>query len=57
MADIKNTVKEITEQLEQGVKDVFTSDKFAEYLKTMSRFHRYSTRNTMLIYLQKPNAT
>ena len=56
MADTKNAIKEISEKLEQGVKDVFTSEKFAQYLKTMSRFHKYSTRNTMLIFLQKPDA-
>ena len=53
----KNQVKELTDRLEQGVKDLFASDKYADYLKTMSRFHRYSTRNTMLIYMQKPDAT
>jgi antirestriction protein ArdC len=57
VAHSKVSVKEITDKLEQCVKDVFTSDKFSEYLKTMSRFYRYSTRNTMLIYMQKPNAT
>ena len=42
----RNQVKELTDQLEAGVKDLFASDKYAEYLKTMSRFHRYSTHNT-----------
>jgi len=55
MADT-SAVKEITEKLEQGVKDLFESDKYAEYLKTMSRFHSYSTRNTLLIYMQYPTA-
>ena len=50
-------VKEITSRLEQGVKDLFNSDSFAEYLKTMSRFHKYSTRNTVLIHMQRPDAT
>jgi antirestriction protein ArdC len=50
-------MKEITAKLEQGVKDIFTSAKFAEYLKTMSRFHKYSTRNTILIHMQMPGAT
>ena len=56
MADI-TAVKEITDRLENGVKDLFESDKYAAYLKTMSRFHRYSTRNTLLIHLQMPDAT
>ena len=56
MADISQ-VKEITTKLEQGVKDLFTSERYAEYLKTMSRFHKYSTRNTLLIHMQKPDAT
>jgi len=50
-------VKEITARLEQGVKDLFESDRYADYLKTMSRFHQYSTRNTLLIHMQKPGAT
>lgn len=50
-------VKEITEKLEQGIKDLFDSDKFKEYLTTMSKFHNYSFRNTMLILFQKPDAS
>ena len=50
------SVKELTEKLEKGVKELFESDKYAEYLKTMSRFHSYSTRNTLLIHLQDPTA-
>jgi len=53
----KNQVKEITDRLEQGIKDLFTGEKFLSYLQTMSRFHRYSTRNTLLIHMQKPDAT
>jgi len=53
----RNQVKEITDRLEQGVKDIFTSEKYMAYLQTMSRFHRYSTRNTLLIHMQKPDAT
>ena len=56
MADTSQ-VKEITERLEQGVKDLYTSEKYADYLKTMSRFHKYSTRNTLLIHMQNPNAS
>ena len=50
------TIKELTEKLETGVKELFESDKYAEYLKTISRFHSYSTRNTLLIHLQDPAA-
>jgi len=56
VADV-SAVKEITTKLEQGVKDLFNSDTYADYLKTMSRFHKYSTRNTLLIHMQKPDAT
>jgi len=56
MADTSQ-VREITAKLEQGVKDLFKSDRYADYLKTMSRFHKYSTRNTLLIHMQKPDAT
>ncbi len=50
-------LKEITERLEQGVKDLFTSEKYTEYLKTMSQFHNYSFNNTLLIATQKPEST
>nr|WP_312577765.1 YodL domain-containing protein [Sedimentibacter sp.] len=56
-ANTKNQVKEITDRLEEGVKDLFVGEKYMLYLQTMSRFHRYSTRNTLLIYMQKPDAT
>lgn len=54
---MKNDIKEITAQLEQGVKEVFTSDKYIEYLRFMSKFTSYSFNNTMLIFMQKPNAS
>lgn len=50
-------MKEITERLEQGVKELFTSERYTEYLKTMSQFHNYSFNNTMLIAMQRPDAT
>ena len=53
----KERLKEITDSIEAGVKDVFESGKYETYLRTMSRFHRYSFNNTMLIYMQKPDAT
>ncbi len=54
---IKEQLAEITARIEDGIKDLFRSDKYAQYLKTMSRFHNYSFNNTMLIFMQKPNAT
>ena len=53
----REKVKMITEKLEQGVKDVFTSDRYMEYLQVMGRFHRYSANNVMLITLQMPFAS
>jgi len=50
-------VKEIVAKLEQGVKDLFTSGRYAEYLKTLSNLHKYSTRNIMLIHMQRADAT
>ena len=50
-------MKEITERLEQGVKEMFTSEMYTEYLRTMSQFHNYSFNNTLLIAMQKPDAT
>ncbi|MDR1668912.1 MAG: ssDNA-binding domain-containing protein [Oscillospiraceae bacterium] len=51
------TVRDLTSKLEQGVKDLFQSDKYAAYLQTMSRFHNYSSRNVLLIHMQYPSAT
>ena len=53
----KERLKEITDSIEQGIKDLFQSDQYIQYLRTMSRFHRYSVNNTVLIYMQKPDAT
>lgn len=53
----KQAVKEITAKLEQGVQDIFTSGKYEEYLKTMSKFHNYSANNCLLIMMQCPAAT
>ena len=54
---VNEQVREITEKLENGMKELYDSDKYAAYLRTMSRFYKYSTRNTLLIHLQNPNAT
>ena len=53
----KERLKDITDSIERGIQDLFQSDKYVEYLRTMSRFHKYSVNNTMLIYMQKPDAT
>ena len=53
----KDRIKEITAEIEQGIKDLFESDKYRQYLTTMSRFHCYSLNNVMLIHMQCPNAT
>ena len=53
----KERLKEITDGIEQGIKELFQSEKYRTYLSVMSRFHRYSVNNTMLIYLQRPNAS
>lgn len=55
--DTAGRVREITAQLEQGVKDLFDSERYQEYLKAMSKFHDYSLNNTMLIVMQKPDAS
>ena len=52
-----DAVKEITDKLEQGLKELFDSEKFKAYLNTMSKFHNYSFNNTLLIAMQKPDAT
>ncbi len=53
----KERLKDITDSIEQGIKELFESDKYKKYLSTMSRFHRYSVNNQMLIYMQRPDAT
>ena len=53
----KERLKEITDSIETGIKELFESDKYMQYLKTMSRFHSYSLNNTLLIAMQKPDAT
>ncbi|MEZ3491533.1 MAG: DUF4316 domain-containing protein [Lachnospiraceae bacterium] len=50
-------MKEITDRLEAGIQELFDSDRFKEYLQVMSKFHNYSFNNTMLIAMQKPDAT
>jgi len=50
-------LKEITERLEQGIAGIFESEQYADYLKTLSKFHNYSLNNTILIAMQKPDAS
>ena len=57
MEHSQNQLQEIMDKLEQGVSDVFSSEKYAEYLSTMSKFHNYSLNNILLINMQKPGAT
>lgn len=60
MADVKTEkqkVKEITDKLEEGLKELFNSEKYKSYLTAMSKFHNYSFNNTLLIAMQKPEAT
>ena len=53
----KDRIKEITAGIEQGIKELFESDRYRKYLTTMSRFHKYSLNNVMLIHSQRPDAT
>ena len=59
MAENRNAqqVREITDKLEQGIKELFESERYKEYLRTMSKFYNYSFNNTLLIAMQKPEAT
>ncbi|SDJ30698.1 protein of unknown function [Lachnospiraceae bacterium G41] len=54
---MRERVKELTDKLEQGLKEVFESDNYKNYLNTMAKFHNYSVNNTLLINQQKPDAT
>ena len=53
----KERIKEITAGIEKGILELFESDRYRNYLTTMSRFHRYSLNNVMLIHAQRPDAT
>ncbi len=50
----RERLQEITAGIEQGIKELFESEKYMRYLSVMSKFHRYSVNNTMLIYMQRP---
>ncbi len=53
----REQVKQIVSQIESGIQALFQSERYADYLRTMSRFHSYSYNNTILIHMQMPNAT
>ena len=53
----QDRLKEITASIEDGIKELFQSESYAQYLQTMSRFHHYSVNNQVLIHMQKPDAT
>lgn len=53
----KDRLREITASIEDGIKELFQSENYARYLQTMSRFHRYSVNNQVLIHMQNPDAT
>ena len=55
--DRKTQVDALIRKMEDGIREIFSSEQYAQYLKTMSRFHRYSFRNQLLIHLQNPQAT
>lgn len=57
MADRKQKLQDITAKLEQGIKEMFESDRYREYLSTAAKFHSYSVNNIALILMQKPDAT
>ena len=53
----RDRLKEITASIEDGIRELFQSESYAQYLQTMSRFHHYSVNNQVLIHMQKPDAT
>lgn len=53
----RDRLKEITDSIERGIQELFDSDRYKQYLQTMSRFHNYSLNNVMLISMQRPDAT
>ncbi len=53
----REQVKQIVAGIEGSIQELFQSERYAEYLRTMSRFHTYSVNNTILIHMQMPNAT
>lgn len=56
-AKSSDKIKEIMDKLEQGIAGIFESEQYTAYLNTLSKFHNYSLNNTILIAMQKPDAT
>ncbi len=54
--DYKQEMKDITDRLETGIKELFESEKYKNYLQTMAKFHNYSVNNTVLIHMQMPHS-
>ena len=54
---IRNEVNEAYTELENGLQELMTSEKYLDFLNTMAERPRYSFNNTVLVYLQKPDAT
>ena len=57
ISENKKKLAEITAGIEKGIQDLWQSDRYKQYLQVMSRFHRYSVNNTMLIFMQNPDAS
>ena len=56
--DKKNEkIQELTEKLQTGIQELYDSDKYRDYLRTMAKFHHYSFNNSLLIWAQRPDAT
>ena len=53
----REKIKQIVAGIEDGIQQIFQSEHYADYLRTMSRFHTYSYKNTILIHMQMPTAT
>ncbi|MEG2088059.1 MAG: ArdC family protein [Angelakisella sp.] len=57
MNDANKNLQELTQKLEAGVQELFAGEKYQNYLNAMAKFHQYSFRNSILIFLQNPDAT
>ena len=55
--DKNEKIQELTERLQTGIQDLYDSDKYRDYLRTMAKFHHYSFNNSLLIWAQRPDAT
>ena len=55
--DQNEKIKELTEKLQAGIQELYDSEKYRDYLRTMAKFHHYSFNNSLLIWAQRPDAT